>query len=342
MYSATDRCNQAASIAELFDEKFGLSCAPISSTQFIFTAGAIHLRSVVRSKNAEFKLEAVEKCIAALNGMGQTWKCAALSGDALQRLLEDWQAKAAKSATHAQRTRVPSEGIGNSPTSIQSIDIQHMLRKDPDVAAQLRRLGWMPPEEAHISLQGFHNPDFETLLTGMDSQNTLGICMGSGTRSDLSIADGPMTDVSWMAQAPGWMYFPSTDGLPQVQQSLFDMVQSGDRPVAESWLREQVALRDGTKPSTLRKIFEKDIELYLQVSNLHQYHVFNLAVYPELTKPILAGSPVIRHAENRRNGTYWKEEASDHCECQHDLALRVSSLDLFDIDLAIDIANTLV
>lgn len=65
---------------------------------------------------------------------------------------------------------MPSEGIGNSPTSMQSINIQDILRKDPDVAAQLRRLGWMPPEEARVSLQGFHNPDFETLLTGMNSK----------------------------------------------------------------------------------------------------------------------------------------------------------------------------
>ncbi|CAG9990772.1 unnamed protein product [Clonostachys byssicola] len=225
-------------IAELFDERFGLSCVPISSTQFIFTAGTIHLRSVARSKNPESKLEAVSKCITALYGMGQTWKCAALSGDALQRLLEDWQAKSAKSATHGQRTRMPSEGIGNSPTSIQSVDIQHILRKDPDVAAQLRRLGWMPPEEVHVSLQGFHNPDFETLLTGMDSQNTLGMGINGGTRSDLLITDGSMADMSWMAQGPGWMYFPSTDGLPQFQHSLFDMVQSSDRPVPESWASE--------------------------------------------------------------------------------------------------------
>ncbi|CAI6100668.1 unnamed protein product [Clonostachys chloroleuca] len=229
MYSATDRCNQATSVAaELFDEKFGLSCAPISSTQFIFTAGTIHIRSVARGKSAESKLEAVAKCISALYGMGQTWKCAALSGDALQRLLEDWQAKSAKSAMYAQRARMPSEGIGNSPTSMQSINIQDIHRKDPDVAAQLRRLGWMPPEEARVSLQGFHNPDFETLLTGMNSKNTLGIDINSGTRYDLSMSDGSMADMSWMAQAPGWMSFPSTDGLPKVQRSLFDMVQSSD------------------------------------------------------------------------------------------------------------------
>lgn len=70
--------------------------------------------------------------------MGQTWKCASLSGDILQKLLRDVQRKAAG---------VPAENPSERRDGTQTgaVNVSELLRQDPDIARQLRSMGWAPP-----------------------------------------------------------------------------------------------------------------------------------------------------------------------------------------------------
>lgn len=158
--------------SQLFDRTFRLKHAPISMTQFVFTAGTIHLLAAANSKSVESDTALVKRCIAVLQSMGKTWKCASQSSDALQRLLKEWHLKLASSnenrATSAgsnaleKATKEPS-----SATTPQPIDMQTMLQQNPDVVQQLQQLGWAPPKLDPVSnpSSGF-TQDLETLLAG--------------------------------------------------------------------------------------------------------------------------------------------------------------------------------
>lgn len=62
--------------------------------------------------------------------MGDALKCAAVSGTTLQRLLDQAEAE--------------WNGTAGAPTRPAETDLERMLR-DPNVAEQLQRLGWVPP-----------------------------------------------------------------------------------------------------------------------------------------------------------------------------------------------------
>lgn len=139
-------------------------------TQFVFTAGTIHLLAAANGKSVESDTASVKGCISVLHSMGQTWKCASQSGDALQRLLKEWQLKLANSNENGA-TSVGSNALERAteePSSAiapQSIDMQRMLQQNPDVVHQLQQLGWAPPrlDAVSYSSSGF-TQDLETSL----------------------------------------------------------------------------------------------------------------------------------------------------------------------------------
>lgn len=158
--------------SQLFDRTFRLKHAPISMTQFVFTAGTIHLLAAANSKSVESDTALVKRCIVVLQSMGQTWKCASQSSDALQRLLKEWHLKLA-SSNENRATSVGSNALEKateeppSATTPQPIDMQTMLQQNPDVVQQLQQLGWAPPRLDSVSnpSSGF-SQDLETLLAG--------------------------------------------------------------------------------------------------------------------------------------------------------------------------------
>jgi len=154
---------------QLFDRAFGLRYAPVSMTQFMFTAGTIHLLSVANGRSVESDTALVKGSIVVLHSMGQTWKCASQSGDVLQQLLHEWHPKSASTdAAVATGKNVQSGGIDgpSSSSAPQAIDIEQVLQKNPEVAQQLRKLGWAPPELGTVQPSpGLTTTDLETLLT---------------------------------------------------------------------------------------------------------------------------------------------------------------------------------
>lgn len=121
---------------QLFDQAYGLRYAPVSLTQFTFTAGTIHLLGAANNLDCDNgKITLVQDCISVLHSIGETWKCALQSGDVLQRLLHDCLGTSKKVISLGGRQKAPTSAI----------DIQEILQRDPNVAQQLERLGWAPP-----------------------------------------------------------------------------------------------------------------------------------------------------------------------------------------------------
>jgi hypothetical protein len=108
----------------------GLRYSPITLNQIVFSAGTVHLLCATHNsgRKAKTSVEAVQACISALEEMGDTLECAALSAKTLQGLLDE--------SSHAPPP--PPK-----PLTGPSVDIEKLL-KDPTVADQLRKLGWAP------------------------------------------------------------------------------------------------------------------------------------------------------------------------------------------------------
>jgi hypothetical protein len=110
----------------------GLRYSPITLNQIVFSAGTVHLLCATNSsgRKAKTSIEAVQQCITALEEMGDTLECAALSAQTLQGLLEE-------SGNHAPPPKL-------APPASSAVDVEQLL-KDPTIADQLRKLGWAPP-----------------------------------------------------------------------------------------------------------------------------------------------------------------------------------------------------
>lgn len=125
-------------------------------TQFVFTAGTIHLLAAANSNSLESDTASVKRCITVLHSMGQTWKCASQSGDVLQRLLQEWNPKLASSDA------VPATAMESNASG--GVNIKEMLQRNPEIAQQLQRLGWAPPRLDTVqSSSSSSNPDLQTL-----------------------------------------------------------------------------------------------------------------------------------------------------------------------------------
>jgi len=68
----------------MFDRTFGLQYAPVSMTQFTFTAGTIHLLGAANEEGLQSHTALVKRCIAFLFAIGRTWNRATQSGAVLQ------------------------------------------------------------------------------------------------------------------------------------------------------------------------------------------------------------------------------------------------------------------
>ena len=130
-------------------------------TQFTFTAGTIHLLAVANGKNIDGDTECVKGCIAALHSIGQTWKCAFQSGNVLERLLREWHPSSSTITTDTDTTRSNISEQGRN----DQIDVERMLQQNPQVARQLRRLGWAPPRADFSPNPMTFVPESETVLT---------------------------------------------------------------------------------------------------------------------------------------------------------------------------------
>jgi len=253
--TATEKCNQAAvkllRLAELFDRSFDLRHAPVSVTQFTFTAGTIHLLGAANGKNLESDTASVKGCIAVLHSMGQTLKCASQSGDVLQRLLHEWHPKLAKS--------VGTPSVFPRSNWQEGVNVQEMLEKNPDVVQQLQRLGWAPPRMGvpPSSLSGF-TPDLETVaLNYMQAEpsNT------ATTQQSFVPPETGANDIAWMSQPSGWTDHSYISTLPPIQeQSLFEMLMGNDGMAPEAWSNRLFNVEAGGAwppswgPSTLSSI----------------------------------------------------------------------------------------
>lgn len=129
-------------------------------TQFVFTAGAIYLRDGTNGNTIEPNVSTVKQFIAVLQSMGQTWKCASQTGDALERLLDKLRhdARSQGASTNAE--------LHTAHRANNTLDVAKLLQRNPDVSRQLQHLGWNPPGTDVVppTLSDF-NPDLESLLT---------------------------------------------------------------------------------------------------------------------------------------------------------------------------------
>lgn len=142
------KCERAAakvlSILQLWRRCPGLRYSPITLGQVAFSAGTVHLLSAshcASKQSRKFKacIEAVQQCITALREMGETLKCAAVSANTLQKLLDESYAPAPPKPAPAPAPAPGPEGL----------DIASMLQ-NPAVAEQLLKMGWAPPSGVSI------------------------------------------------------------------------------------------------------------------------------------------------------------------------------------------------
>lgn len=129
-------------------------------SQFLFTAGTIHLLKASTDQSVESDYTSVKKCIAVLHSMGLTWKCASQSGDVLQRMLQEWCPRAASSE------KAPATASTSIATVSHTLDIREMLQQNPEVGQQLQLLGWAPPKMDKA-------PGFPIDSTGLDLETML-------------------------------------------------------------------------------------------------------------------------------------------------------------------------
>jgi len=132
MYTET-RTERANTFPQLYRKCPGLRYSPITLNQIVFSAGTVHLLCATHNsgRKAKASVDAVVSCISALEEMGDTLDCAARSAKTLQGLLDE--------SNHAP----PPKPAAPAP----SVDIEKLI-KDPQIADQLRKLGWAPPVPA--------------------------------------------------------------------------------------------------------------------------------------------------------------------------------------------------
>ncbi|KAJ7081330.1 hypothetical protein B0H15DRAFT_467886 [Mycena belliarum] len=94
-------CKRAAEnileLAESWSSAYTLRYTPMTMLQVLFSAGTIFLLLALRAtanlrvaqKSLHKALEQTDRCVCYLHEMGQTWKCAARTGDILQVLLHN-------------------------------------------------------------------------------------------------------------------------------------------------------------------------------------------------------------------------------------------------------------
>ncbi|KAJ7465253.1 hypothetical protein FB451DRAFT_433027 [Mycena latifolia] len=94
-------CKRAAEniveLAETWSSVYTLRYAPVTMLQVLFSAGTVFLLVALQAtaspriaqRSLETALEQAEQCVRYLHEMGQTWRCAARTGDILQVLLHD-------------------------------------------------------------------------------------------------------------------------------------------------------------------------------------------------------------------------------------------------------------
>ena len=184
----------------------------------MFTAATIHLLSVAKGNNVTADTMLVERCIAALDSMGQTWKCALQCKLVLQRLLHEWHPKLAKpdgGQGSFLSLEVP-DAAKSTPASSEAFRVREMLQQNPAMAEELQRLGWVPP----------------------GSNTTVGSISSDGLGM-LSVQD---TEHTWIDQ-------PNTPATRD--QSLFDeMLISNEGMPPEAWADQLFSLGAGPGWST--------------------------------------------------------------------------------------------
>ena len=122
---------------QLYDQSPGLRYAPISMTQFAFAAGTIHLlcaANVTGRQQIAIEIQGVRHCISALQKMGDGFWCASQSGSILDGLLKEWCPE-------------QDEGVQtiSNKTWDEAIPVAQLLASNPNLADELKRLGWIPP-----------------------------------------------------------------------------------------------------------------------------------------------------------------------------------------------------
>lgn len=136
------KCERAAAkfmtILQMWRRCPGLRYSPVTLGQVAFSAGTVHLLSAshcASKQSRKFKscIENVQTCITALHEMGETLKCAAVSANTLQKLLDESYAPAP-----------PKPAPPPAPAPSAGFDIAAMLQ-NPAFADQLKSLGWAPP-----------------------------------------------------------------------------------------------------------------------------------------------------------------------------------------------------
>ncbi|KAJ6022340.1 hypothetical protein N7499_002897 [Penicillium canescens] len=257
--TATEKCNQAAvkvlHLAEVFDRTYGLRCAPVSMTQFIFTAGTVHLPSAANNQKADLDVDLVKRYIDLLQSMGQTWQCAAQSADVMKRLLQECCNKLI-SLNEIPGPISESKNSGrvngsSSPSMSRTIDIQEMIRQKPEVVQQLQRLGWVPPpvDPATCSSSGIPSNGDTLSMTPSSVQ-----VEGSGVPTAQqyhATHDAAIEDTSWMLQPDWWADHSYTSSLsPLHGQSLFDMLIANNIVAPDYWTSNpfNVEMGDGRPP----------------------------------------------------------------------------------------------
>lgn len=146
------KCERAAAkfltILQLWRRCPGLRYSPITLGQVAFSAGTVHLLSAshcASKQSRRFKacIESVHQCITALREMGETLKCAAVSANTLQKLLDESYSPARPKPAPLS---APASGQGQA-----GMDIASMLQ-NPAFAEQLLKLGWAPPTSTSTSM----------------------------------------------------------------------------------------------------------------------------------------------------------------------------------------------
>lgn len=125
-------------------------------TQFVFTAGTIHLLRTANSESLGSHTASVNGCIAVLHSMGQTWRCASQSGDVLQQLLLEWHPRL------VSPDKTPATGAQLNISS--GVSVEKMLQQNPEFVQQLQQLGWSPPRSGTTASSSFSAPALETIL----------------------------------------------------------------------------------------------------------------------------------------------------------------------------------
>ncbi|GMK56845.1 hypothetical protein CspeluHIS016_0306850 [Cutaneotrichosporon spelunceum] len=210
------KCERAAAkfmtILQTWRRCPGLRYSPVTLGQVAFSAGTVHLLSASHcptKQSRKFKayIENVQTCIAALREMGETLKCAAVSADTLQKLLDESYAPA-----------LPKPAPAHVPTPSAGFDIATMLQ-NPAFADQLKQLGWAPP-------------------TANGSSSGQALSSGTGG-SSASTPSAPMNGANANGSAIDWSVFgqlhplnnmpmnSANQGAGEQGQNIYDVLYAG-------------------------------------------------------------------------------------------------------------------